>query len=306
MIAVGNILDEKYSIQPDFFKKISLYFEDKIKRDALAHLCLDPRIEISSWINIFYREIIFLYQWSAKRLIFNQGISNSLDYDKLEYEGVLSLLPKHGIATHILRRAVPFAACGLNVEIGFQDTILHEGRKIVSHIAHALHLQDRLSCNKESSITKVNKISKKEKWLIIVTGKKLTVEIIRSQVQGDVYGVTGRCALLLGNDEESKITYTNIIKHNLPLSCTKLKAYFLMDEFYNIWDYSHKKNYGNINKFDAIDRLHPSFIYCQDNIDVPEFIRGYRVIKCKSDGTIETLVGFSKDPLFNWPGDFLI
>lgn len=91
--------------------------------------------------------------------------------------------------------------------------------------------------------------------------EKITVELIRNQVRGVVYGVTGRCALLIGNDKESKITYTNLIQHNFPLSCTKLKAYFFTDESYNILDYSHKKIMViSINLMRLIDCIHLSFI----------------------------------------------
>jgi hypothetical protein len=38
----------------------------------------------------------------------------------------------------------------------------------------------------------------------------------------------------------------------------------------------------------------------------PVDYHGYACLPCNADGVVGTLVGFARDPIGGWPGDFLI
>lgn len=308
MLVPGKILGNGYKISPIALEKLAFYFDHSLERNKLGLLCQDIRIDDKAWLAIFYREIIFLYQWAAKRMLLQQKVKLPDSPTGKTYNEVLSLLPRHGMAVHILRRAIPFAMCGLPVDVGFPDHLIKEGSEITNILSSAFCLSDLLFCKAQSSVKKINSVFKNKNCLILVTGKKHTVELIKSQVKGDVYGVTGRCALMIGHEPELlKKAYNTLRKHNFKGSCTKLKATFCLDYLNQIKDIQMKHFYGTTETVSAIDRLNPSFIYClSDRISIPEFIRGYRVIKSDNQGVISTLVGFGSDPAFKWPGDFLI
>ncbi|MFD0884422.1 hypothetical protein ACFQ08_07625, partial [Streptosporangium algeriense] len=136
--------------------------------------------------------------------------------------------------------------------------------------------------------------------VIMVTGRPSTVVSIRQATGARVLGATGGCAVLVGDDTDAVRATAEILrKHDHPESCTRLGGWWVRDG--DSW---------RDRRGDPSDpaRPHPSVIYrLGDDLDrPPREHAGYTVLPCDRTGVVGTLVGFARDPLHGWPGDFRV
>jgi hypothetical protein len=60
---------------------------------------------------------------------------------------------------------------------------------------------------------------------------------------------------------------------------------------------------------ESLAELHPTVVFTPafESNPLPfDFVRGYRVLACGPGGESATSVGLGRDPVFGWPGDYLI
>ena len=56
---------------------------------------------------------------------------------------------------------------------------------------------------------------------------------------------------------------------------------------------------------EVLQRLHPSVVLDRTG-RASGYLAGFRVLAVSEDGTTDTVVGFGKDPIFGWPGDYML
>src|ERR1044071_7502310 len=116
MQEVGSLIPGNLIPQDKFLQALEDLLGSYELRESLGRLIKDPRLDSNLWETLFHRELLQLYQWCARRLLFS---ARSRVTDNPFPRAVLSLLPRTAFAAHLLRRAIPFAALGVYTSCGF-------------------------------------------------------------------------------------------------------------------------------------------------------------------------------------------
>ena len=195
---------------------------------------------------------------------------------------------------------MPFALTGIKTEVNFANS----GREFVLKIAKMFNLEDFLFCSDLSPEKKFNAYNCKQN-LIMLVGKSETALMLKPLSNASFFAATGRCSILVFDKKDSlfKISpyFQKITNQD---SCTNFGASILKDseKYYN---YSFNGAFEYIEDIgDFIANLHPSCIF-SDIENMTEFY-GYNVCKVNTDGSVNNLKGFGKDPKFNFCGSYLM
>ena len=291
-----------------FLEALDNLVHSKSLINKVAEETHDPRMSIKRWKVIFRREVLLLYRWASIRLLI---ASNRKSFRRVICpKSILTLLPQFGHASHVLRRAVPFAAVGLSTTCGFKKDVAINGSRTVSLLATHFAIEMNLHSPRTSCAQMISR-AKGTDTLLIVTGKKKTADQITSMVSNKVLGATGRCSVVLGTDRRSvQVLSEKLRMASVTNSCNRLRASFVCQRYeagvciFGAYGVGRSRyDLGNV-----LRRLHPSVIYVpkQNNSNIPEHMHGYKVIVCDWIGSPTDAFGFGADPIYGWPGDYLL
>jgi hypothetical protein len=146
--------------------------------------------------------------------------------------------------------------------------------------------------------------------LVVVTGRRETVQDVVRSAPAKVVGAAGGCAVVAGLDATSVGRLAAALSSVSPAdSCTELGGAFAIERW---TEDAPTASVGGASASmpalaDVLSSLHPSVVFTPAcSPPPPEFIRGYRVIPCDESGGATTLMGFGADPVFGWPGDHVV
>lgn len=292
VLDVGQVLPLEHRPAAGTLRRIAALVTDGVPAAAVAAL-RDPRIDVQAWPGVLAREIALTVGWASRRMLATHPAAPRWDGSGT----AIVLLPAHGTAVHLIRRALPFALCGIPTRVAGHD----EHRRIVSAavgvLADLMDLADVLR-PAESAVACVRDAADRD--LVVLTGRPTTAFTVRRATSAQVLGATGGCAVLIGSIAEAvSATAAVLRRHDHPDSCTSFGGSWIHDG--TSWRDEHGR------AADPADR-HPSVIYrlVADLDQPPEVHAGYTVLPCDRSGVVGTLVGFARDPRHGWPGDFLI
>ena len=308
---VGKLIPANRLPETEFLDALTRLLNSAIVFAKLAVLTQDRRVSESQWQSLLYRELLQLYDWSVSRIMLSA--QTKLDVEECP-EYVLSLLPRTAIAAHLLRRAIPIAALGIPVVCGFPVAQQAEGTKIAQTLASNLGIEKFLSVA-QKGCQQALQSANQEGSLIVVTGRRSTVAHIKGIVNSRVVGCTGRCSVLLGVESNLVMELHNAIKQvRVAHSCNRLRATLLCETLKDIsiaYTPFSKNPPITYSVSEILKRLHPSVVFTpqqnsEEQNNIPHYLCGYRVIPCATDGSSPNAIGFAADPIYGWPGDYLL
>jgi hypothetical protein len=295
--AVGQVLPLEHAPPVRGLRALAALVEGDIPAAAAERL-RDPRIPAEQWPQVLKREVAMTLGWAARRI---RARATGAAGPPPAWHGrgrVLVLLPAHGLAVHALRRALPFALCGLPTTV-----VGHErDRDAVAEVLAALRdltglTPAQLSPAADTAPRAVRAAVPDD--LVVLTGNPRTAETVRRESPALVLGATGGCTVLVGADpEQARRTAALLREHDRPGSCTRLHS----------WRVVPGSCAGGPGAPEPLGAVHPSAVYRLGAApDRPIGTEdGYVVLPCDASGAVGTLTGFARDPLHRWPGDFLV
>jgi hypothetical protein len=213
---------------------------------------------------------------------------------------VLVLLPAHGLAVHALRRALPFALCGVPTSVVGHENDRRRIAGILAEIRTLTSLRPRqLELCLETAPQAIRLLVPGD--LVVVTSSRQTAEAVTLESPAQVLGATGCCTVLTGTDSQSlRQTAARLREHEWPGSCTRLHGWLVVHD--------QTANAPVRSAAQPLLEVHPSAVFrLGAPLDTPAGEQdGYEVLPCDESGMVGTLVGFARDPRYRWPGDFLI
>ena len=311
--AVGQVIALEIAPDRRVLDALQRLCWDEDHRLAVARQCRDPRIDATPWDVTFHREILWLFSWIIARRLARAEPAHRRS-SALRFDHVLSLMPRHGLAVHVLRRAAPFAIMGIPTDVGLPPEQRDVGADVVAAIASALGIDGHLTARTGSCEQKVRRAGGDARRLTVVTGRDHTARMVRASVDGPVLGATGRCVVLLGNSTTRvRTTAVALQAHERPSSCTRLGAAFVGSVADDHWP-TLDAGPSVVDEVGAVlRRHHPSAVLvlrdAKDAKDADscavDVLHGYRTVVCDDDGAVASAQGFGADPVHGWPGDFL-
>lgn len=298
----GGLVDSARLPETEFLEALGALLESDSAITRLAARISDPRLDHGRFQLLLRRELLDLYRWAAGRLLrATQGASTGIAPSL-----VVSLLPHVAPATHALRRAVPFAAIGLRTSCCFADDVRAYGAAVVVELARALRLEERLELEGACCASAVAMVPADA--LVVVTGRTRTVDAVRTATPARVVAATGRCSLVVARTHAQASELLGVLRSiDVIGSCTQARAAFVSDlsgECRGI----HAGSRRTYRLDEIARRCHPSVVLVLDEADSREVseLAGYCVLPCAADGSTGTSTGFGADPVYGWPGDYLV
>lgn len=313
-LPVGQLVDTAVPLTDEFIERLQEVLASNESLDSLARVTYDPRMPLERWRRVVHVELLQLYEWAIQRLQAAMApqelLTSCLPTDSI----VLVLLPRYGFAIHVIRRAMMFAALGLQTFCGFPTDEMEEGARCVTAIAKQFGLQMALRCATEECPRLAFSLDA-ETTTVIVTGRQETVRQVRENLKASrVLGCTGKCSVVVGRDREQiEHLGKQISLHQLPQSCSRLASILLIPELspdapVRVVGGEHLELDGT-SLGHCLGELHPSVVITPSDPDpqasVTTHLCGYRLFLCDRDGEPQRREGFAADPLFGWPGDYL-
>ena len=262
----------------------------------------DPRIPHSAWQKVIIREFAMTLGWGAERaLARTHGDATPTPIPAWHGRGrALVLLPAHGLTVHTLRRAMPFALCGIPTQVVGHERDLGRIARILAEIRALTGLDaDQMELCRMTATEAIRMVAPGD--LVVVTGSRRTAEAVERESPAQVLGATGGCTVLTGTDSQllSRVA-ARLREHDFPDSCTRLHGWRLLP---GPGPAAPRNGQGG-----PLAEIHPSAVYqlgapMDASVGVED---GYTVLPCDESGTVGTVRGFARDPLHRWPGDFLI
>lgn len=276
-------------LNQDALAALETVLDDRARFEKLLWATRDSRMPVATWRRTLVAELLELKAWSYRKLMARNAAPA-----KLDNEGrVFSLLPGYGFALHTIRRALSFAFLGIPVTCAFSRDNVGTGARVVAEIAAALGIKEVLNAAQIDATTLLESLPPQRIALVVVTGRRQTVANV-SRILGAerVVGCTGRCAIEVRDGRDSEPTAHS----SMGRSCTTIRASFIKEG--SLWRGRH----AVWDPLVVVRRLHPSIIVDRTGT-LDGTIGGYRCIQ--PDRGLN-LSGFAADPLFGWPGDYLL
>lgn len=248
----------------------------------------DNRFSDEVWPSVLHKELLNLYSWMIKRILYNQKTT------KLEVYGhAICFQPYYGITLHYLRRAIPFVLLGIELKVVFADHI----HKTAEGIINVIH--DWLGIAAPPVLTKTIFTDQycEENSLFIVTGKESTFEYLKREYKpAFCIGATGSGALLI-------IEYDR--KHHEHVPITEIRP-----SCTNVCNTIYLSGGGLIDSKgvelpdDYIKSINPTVIYT--SVDLADVLcaENYKCILLNEKNQASG-VGLCADPIHGYPGDYL-
>lgn len=282
--------------------------------DRLAADTFDPRLSEGHWREVLRHELTMLAAWLAHRC---------LDYVRAGSPLVqpppraVTLLPSYGFALHALRRSAPFAALGISTTITVPAAGLGAAHAAIEPLVKALQLSDRLSVL-TTAAPQVVEQAVREQAPIYLTGRAETWQLLRQRYpEAAIVGATGRCAVVVSrNRDDAANLERRLDDRRLPISCSN-HLLTLITEAPDDVESPVEASLGPLGTEhpgtlgEELRRAHPSVVLApahgpDDGVTEPSVLGGYTVISTRPDGSARSTVGFGRDPVAGWPGDYLV
>jgi hypothetical protein len=287
---------------------ISIAESDEAIRDC-ARATQDSRMTHKQWAGVLRGELLQLLGWGVRRM---SADARSKPVAR-PVKAVLSLLPRYGVALHVLRRAAGFAGLGIPTICGFPECG-REQTNIVGELGERLGISRSMSVLTGSCRNAGRKLDV-EKTTVVVTGRAESVRrVARSFNWRRVLGCAGKCCVVVGDDAVKVTALAKMLRsRQLDQSCARVCAVFLTDSELSddcIVRVRDGRRWATVAKplAEQLRSLHPSIVttpYTGRNSPVSS-ICGYQVFHCQTDGSPINHSGFGGDPIYGWPGDYLL
>jgi hypothetical protein len=282
--------------------------------DGLATDTFDPRLSESHWREVLRHELAMLAAWLAHRC---------LDYARAGSPLVqpppraVTLLPGYGFALHALRRSAPFAALGISTTITVPAAALGAAQAAIEPLVTALRLSDRL-CVLATAAPQVVEQAVREQVPIYLTGRTETWRLLRQKYpEAALVGATGRCAVVVSRHRGDAASLERRLEsRRLPISCSN-HLLTLITKAPDDVESPVEASLGPLgcqrpgNLGEELRRAHPSVVLVpthgpDEGVTGPSALGGYPVFYTRPDGSARSTVGFGRDPVAGWPGDYLV
>lgn len=285
--------------------------EDSIQEFARA--THDPRMTREHWTTILRAELLQLLAWTLRRLTASlEPAATTREANPIN--SVLSLLPRYGVALHVLRRAAAFSGLGIPTACGFPDRA-QESMNVVKEIGERLAVSQTLSVLNCDCSDAGRQLDVKN-TTVVVTGRAESVRnVAHSFAWQQVLGCTGRCCVVVGDDPDAVRHLARVLEGTqLEQSCARVGAVLLACGGLTA-DAVIRCHCGNDwqlpGKFLAehLNELHPSVVMTPRKSvshSLTSQICGYRLYYCNLEGMPDRRDGFGADPVYGWPGDYLL
>ncbi|HEX8305816.1 MAG TPA: hypothetical protein VF612_13130 [Jatrophihabitans sp.] len=282
--------------------------------DRLAADTFDPRLTEEHWRGVLEHELVLLANWLAHR---------ALDYARAGSPSVppppraVTLLPSYGFALHALRRSVPFAALGIATTITVPAATLGRAHAAIEPVVKALGLSHLLSVL-ATAPPQVVEQAVREQVPVYLTGRTETWRLLREKYpEATLVGATGRCAVVLSRDRADAANLERLLdSRRLPISCSNHLLTLITDAPDDV-EAAVQASVGPLGSEhpttlgEELRRAHPSVILVpaagpDEDSRGPSVLAGYSAVSTRPDGTARSTVGFGRDPVAGWPGDYLV
>jgi hypothetical protein len=294
---------------------------DRDELGRLADAVRDPRIEPTPWRASFAREVAGTLSWAVRRsrraadgpgetrggqTSGGQTIGGQTIGAVDASSTVVALLPAHGFAVHLLRRAYPFAACGIRTVLGAHPHQLRDVNAVATVLVDALGVAGTLVVPPRMGRDAVALVGAGD--LVVLTGAAQTFPLVRSATAATVIGACGGCSVAVGPDPDQLRRLGRVLRaHDQPGSCTRWGGWWQADPDEPTW---RRPDGSTVAAADALAAAHPSVVYevcAKPPHDEPaRLVHGYPSLRCDPDGRVASLRGFGRDPRHGWPGDFML
>lgn len=297
----GHLIDRQLVPTDRFLAAI----ERRLRVDAdldVLRAVRDPRLTDTEWRIGLKREFALLAAWSLRRLATarSQHVRRELRPSR-----VYSFLPRDAILFHLLRRAVPFAALGIKTLCGAPASVRASLPHSVHLVARLFGLGSTLDVLPVSCRGAVRSLNPTD--LLVVTGRRTTMERLQRVCVCPVVGATGRCAIALTNRAPHAL-YRRLLLNRHRNSCSNVRAAWRFRGRLGPRTFVMGLTTSVRRPIDTVlHRLHPSVILVSGaGRGQGSFICGYRAFTCNRSGASAPAPGFGADPIFGWPGDYMI
>jgi hypothetical protein len=267
---------------------------------TIAEALRDPRIPSAHWPRVLARELATMLGWAARRRMAYAAagqLAVSAVQPAWSAAGtVLALLPRHGHTVHLMRRALPFTLCGIPVQVSGHDSDRDIITAVLAVLIDLLNLPE-INVHPDTARTAVSQMHEDD--LVVLTGAPASLPAVRVATSARVLAATGGCVLLVSSDPAALRRAAAVLgRDDQPDSCTRLGGAWLIKP-----DVAGNRRHGP-----PIGAMHPSAVYrLTPNLGEPPLSYDcYTCLPCDEHGVVGTLVGFARDPIGGWPGDFLI
>jgi hypothetical protein len=292
---VGQMLPSRFLPSNRFLERLSELLQQCRLRQRLTIEGADDRLTSSGLQNVLEADLRELWRWAIWRINLS---ANTKGDDAPAPSRVLVLLPRTAPAAHVLRRAAAFAACEVPTVCSFPPTTHASAASVVGALAVALGIEKHLV---PSDIPAARLVAVSEpSALVVLTGRRSSAEAVRREARARVVATTGRCVVVTGREPALlEQGWRALREGTLPFSCTRPR-------WCTEWVDDPPRR-GSLRR--ALQSLHPSAVLFISPYgdQVPQLeLDGYSVLPCAPDGSVATMRAFARDPLFGWPGDYLV
>jgi hypothetical protein len=282
----------------------------KSRFNELVHATYDSRMSPHRWRTVLEAELLMLVKWSAMRTLTAAGDSYP-DSSIKDAERVLVLLPRYGFALHALRRAVPFAALGLDTIVSVPAECISNAYGPIAALAQALELRTKVIFSLDRPEDLVAQFSSTDDP-IFITGRLATWRQLHKQYEkASIFGATGTCSVVISTSPNLANKLEDTLSHNkLPVSCSNYGQTIICDEYPRLGQSRESASLVWRQLGARLRRTHPSVVLAVDTdakrSSIPELIAGYSIFVCGSDGVPGSSEGFARDPICGWNGDYTV
>lgn len=309
---VGEIVAAPMPVQSGFLDSLEKLLENPKTISRLARLTRDSRLSREAYEAVLLREFAQLVLWARQRALF-ACLYPASSRRRTRSNRALCLLPRDAPVAHILRRAVPFAAIGLETRVCFPESdMLSRNATAVDVVARVLDLRDALRIGERGARSEFKEHSRRTD-LVVATGRRPTLAALQAGSRAPFFGAAGRCAILLGDSATAlRHAYRRASLANVARSCSRVRAAFVVNtngvrpRFVSPW--AARDSAGH--EMSALDRLHPSAIYWiggqRRHETLDRRLGDFAVFHTDGALRVRNAAGFGKDPVFGWPGDYRV
>src|SRR6185503_3009976 len=279
----------------------------------------DPRFSRREWRKTIRRELLILKAWTLRRLVIagrRRRSDSRAPITDTAPRRVLALLPGYGYAIHALRRAAPFTLLDAPVDWSVPPECSRQARSVLDVVAKTMRLGRSFRYQVRPSLLTKDWIDDRGYSLVVLTGRRESADALMAGAQGShasVLAATGSGAVLLSPSAhrgELRRAWSLLLKTGPEPSCSRpcaaymyeppLRARSILTELAPV-----PSALGLAAE--TLRLLHPSVVYVLKDRPTRDVMGGYRVIGLDT-GTLmpAALDGFGIDPVFGWPGDYLM
>lgn len=300
---VGQLIRQPNAPAVESFERFQELFSQIQKKDSPFNyeLTFDERFSKNEWINIVNHEILLLYNWLLKRLVYSKTKLSSSPY---QFHDIYCFQPRYGITLHLLRRVIPFALLNLKTNCIFADEIKIQSSEILNYLTSIFETPSISIIDRKN----ISKIKDNKSSLLLITGKVETFQNVNTKYKkSTVIGSTGNSSIVITDNLKHGQEFLNSYKQ-LKQSCTSISSIIFATKREKS-DYLDTTNNVSYSFQDLMRRYNPTIIHDLDNhFNSHEIEKSpYLIIQyAKKNLQPQITAGICSDPIHGYPGDYLI